>query len=56
MEKFSKLDQNQRTRITDTQSQLKRCGDVVGHLSKGRSACFTKTVSYFLHAGNENLN
>ena len=31
-----------------------RCGDVVGHLSKGRSARFTKTVSYFLRASNEN--
>ena len=31
-----------------------RCGDVVGHLSKGRSARFTKTVSHFLRASNEN--
>ena len=33
---------------------VERCGDVVGHLSKGRSARFTKTVSYFLRASNEN--
>ena len=32
---------------------VKRCGDVVRHLSKGRSARFTKTVSYFLRASNE---
>ena len=29
-------------------------GDVVGHIFKGRSARFAKTVSYFLHASNEN--
>ena len=33
---------------------VERCGDVVGHLSKGRSACLTKTVSYFLCASNDN--
>ena len=33
---------------------VERCGDVVGHLSKGRSARFTKTVSYFLRESNEN--
>ena len=33
---------------------VERCSDVVGHLSKGRSARFTKTVSYFLRASNEN--
>ena len=33
---------------------VERYDDVVGHLSKGRSARFTKTVSYFLHATNEN--
>ena len=33
---------------------VERCGDVVGHLSKGRSARFAKTVSYFLCASNEN--
>ena len=33
---------------------VERCGDVVGHLSKGRSAGFAKTVSYFLRASNEN--
>ena len=33
---------------------IERCGDVVGHLSKGKSACFTKTVSYFLRPSNEN--
>ena len=33
---------------------VERYGDVVGHLSKGRSARFTKTVSYFLRASNEN--
>ena len=33
---------------------VERCGDVVGHLSKGRSARFNKTVSYFLRASNEN--
>ena len=27
---------------------------MVGHLSKGRSALFAKTVSYFLRASNEN--
>ena len=26
------------------------CSDVVGHLSKGRSARFAKTISYFLRA------
>ena len=31
-----------------------RCGDVLGHLSKGRSARFAKTVSHFLRASNEN--
>ena len=31
-----------------------RCGDVVGHLSKGRSVRFAKTVSNFLRASNEN--
>ena len=31
-----------------------RCGVVVGHLSKGRSASFAETVSYFLRASNEN--
>ena len=31
-----------------------RCGDVVGHLSKGRSVRFAKTVSNFLRARNEN--
>ena len=51
MEKFSKLDQNQRTSTTNMQSQLKV---VVGHLSKGRSARFAITVSYFLRASNEN--
>ena len=33
---------------------VERCGDVVGHLSKGRSARFAKIVSYFLRASNEN--
>ena len=33
--------------MTNTQSQLK---DVVRQLSKGRSARFAKTVSYFLRA------
>ena len=33
---------------------VERCGDVVGHFSKGRSAGFAKTVSYFLRASNEN--
>ena len=33
---------------------VERCGDVVGHLSKGRSAHFAKTVSYFIRASNEN--
>ena len=33
---------------------VERYGDVVGHLSKGRSAHFAKTVSYFLRASNEN--
>ena len=28
-------------------------GDVVGHRSKGRSARFAKTVSYFLRTSNE---
>ena len=32
---------------------VERCGDVVGHLSKGRSAHFSKTVSYYLRASNE---
>ena len=32
---------------------VETCGDVVGHLSKGRSARFAKTVSYFLPASNE---
>ena len=32
---------------------VERC-DVVGHLSKGRSARSAKTVSYFLRASNEN--
>ena len=33
---------------------VERCVNVVGHLSKGRSARFAKTVSYFLRASNEN--
>ena len=33
---------------------VERCVDVVGHLSKERSARFAKTVSYFLRASNEN--
>ena len=33
---------------------VERCGNVVGHLSKGRSAHFAKTVSYFLRESNEN--
>ena len=33
---------------------VERCGDVVGHLSKVRSARFAKTVSHFLRASNEN--
>ena len=33
---------------------VERCGDVVWHLSKGRSARFAKIVSYFLRASNEN--
>ena len=33
---------------------VERCGDVVGHLSKGRSARFAKSVSYFLCTSNEN--
>ena len=33
---------------------VERCGDVVGHLSKGRSARFAKIVSYFLCTSNEN--
>ena len=31
---------------------VEKCGDVVGHLSKGRSAHFAKTFLYFLHASN----
>ena len=33
---------------------VERYGDVVRHLSKGRSIRFAKTVSYFLRASNEN--
>ena len=33
---------------------VERCGDVVGHLSKEKSGRFTKTVSHFLRASNEN--
>ena len=33
---------------------VERYGDVVGHISKGRSAHFAKTISYFLRASNEN--
>ena len=33
---------------------VERCGDVVGHLSKGRSTRFAKTVLYFQCASNEN--
>ena len=33
---------------------VERCGDVVGHLSKGRSPRFAKTISYFLRASNAN--
>ena len=32
---------------------VERCGDVVGYLSRGGSACFAKTVSYFLRVSNE---
>ena len=34
--------------------EVQRCGDVVEHCSKERSARFTKIVSYFLRASNEN--
>ena len=33
---------------------VEKWGDVVGHLSKRRSARFAKTVSCFLRASNEN--
>ena len=33
---------------------VEKCGDVVGHLSKRSSARFSKTVSYFPRANNEN--
>ena len=33
---------------------VERCDDVVGHLPKGRSTRFAKTVSYFLRASKEN--
>ena len=33
---------------------VERFGDVPGHLSKGKSAGFAKTVLYFLRASNEN--
>ena len=33
---------------------VERCGNAVGHLSKGRFAPFAKNVSYFLRASNEN--
>ena len=33
---------------------VERCADAVGHLSKGWSARFAKTVSHFLRASNEN--
>ena len=33
---------------------VERYGDMVGHLSKGRSARFAKTVSYFLRVSYEN--
>ena len=33
---------------------VERCGDVVEYLSKGRSARFAKTISYFLRASNKN--
>ena len=53
MEKFSKLNENQRTSMINTPSYSKDVCNVVGHLSKGRSARFVKTVSYFLHASHE---
>ena len=33
---------------------VERCGNVIEHLSKRRSARFAKTVSHFLRASNEN--
>ena len=33
---------------------VENCGDVVGQLSKGRSARFAETVSLFLRASNKN--
>ena len=33
---------------------VEKCGDVVGHLSKGRSVRFAKTVLYTLRASYEN--
>ena len=33
---------------------VERCGDVVGHHSKGRFSCFAKAVSCFPRAINEN--
>ena len=38
----------------EPENEYERCGDVVGHLSKGRSARFAKTISYFLRSSNEN--
>ena len=33
---------------------VERCGDAVGHISKGTSTRLAKAVSYFLRASNEN--
>ena len=43
-----------RKRVCKYPVAVERCGGVIGHLSKGRSARFAKTVSYFLRARNEN--
>ena len=33
---------------------VERCDDVIGHISKGRSARSAKTLLYFVRASNEN--
>ena len=33
---------------------FRKCGAVVGHLSKRKTGCFNKTSLFFLHASNRN--
>ena len=52
MENFSKLDWNQKMNLTNM--LLAVISVVVGHLAKGKTGRFAKTISFFLRASNNN--